>query len=81
MGHPVLLTEQKAADILAIQVKTLQAWRVRGGGPKFVKLGRCVRYLQTDLEQYLAEHTFDHTSANPCHARKADRNSKEIAGS
>jgi hypothetical protein len=81
MGHPILLTEQEAANILALQVKTLQAWRVRGGGPKFVKLGRCVRYLQTDLEQYLAEHTFSHTSANPCHTRSADRNSGERTGS
>ena len=40
---------------------SLQAWRVRWGGPKFVKLGRCVRYTERDLEEFIAQKTLTHT--------------------
>jgi hypothetical protein len=48
-----LLTEQQAAALLQVSVKSLQAWRVRGGGPPFVKLGRCVRYSIAALEAFV----------------------------
>jgi excisionase family DNA binding protein len=59
----ILLTEQQAAQVLTVKEKTLQAWRVRGGGPKFVKLGRCVRYRREDLDKFLDERTMTHTQA------------------
>jgi excisionase family DNA binding protein len=61
--EPILLTEQQAAQVLTVKEKTLQAWRVRGGGPKFVKLGRCVRYRREDLDKFLDERTMTHTQA------------------
>jgi predicted DNA-binding transcriptional regulator AlpA len=61
MMNPILLTERQAAEFLTIRVKTLQAWRVRGRGPKFIKLGGSVRYRREDLEQFLDEHTRVHT--------------------
>jgi predicted DNA-binding transcriptional regulator AlpA len=63
MAHSVLLTEGQAAEWLTVRKKTLQAWRVRGGGPKFVKLGRCVRYVESDLEEFVALRTLNHTSS------------------
>ncbi|KAA6181768.1 helix-turn-helix domain-containing protein [Thiohalocapsa marina] len=39
-----LLTEREAALILSVSARTLQAWRVSGGGPEYVKLGRAVRF-------------------------------------
>jgi excisionase family DNA binding protein len=59
--NPILLTERQAAEFLTVRVKTLQAWRVRGRGPKFIKLGGSVRYRREDLEQFLDEHTRVHT--------------------
>ena len=50
-----LLTEQEAAGLLRMSVKSLQGWRVKGGGPKFLKIGRCVRYAIPDLEAFLQE--------------------------
>lgn len=50
-----LLTEQQAAALLHVSVKSLQGWRSRGGGPPFVKLGRCVRYALSDLEVFVQE--------------------------
>src|SRR5689334_11321449 len=49
-----LMTEQEAAAILRVTVKTLQGWRYRGGGPPFIKIGRCVRYRRRDLEIFVA---------------------------
>lgn len=57
-----LLDEEKAAEILAVKTKTLQAWRFRGNGPSFVKLGRCVRYRLSDLEGFIARQTRRSTS-------------------
>ncbi|MEK4034910.1 helix-turn-helix domain-containing protein [Methylocystis sp. IM3] len=57
-----LLTEKEAAEFLSVTDRVLQAWRVRGGGPAFVKLGRCVRYRVADLEAFIAAGVRRHTS-------------------
>lgn len=44
---------RSAASYLGLQPSTLEAWRVRGGGPRFLKLGRSVRYRQTDLDAFI----------------------------
>jgi len=44
-----LLTRRDAARLLNLKISTLEAWAVRGGGPAFVKLGRAVRYRESDL--------------------------------
>ena len=48
-----LMDEKQAAALLNVSVKTLQARRSRGGGPRFVKLGRSVRYAMADLEAFV----------------------------
>jgi hypothetical protein len=48
-----LLTEQDAAALLHVSVKSIQGWRSRGGGPRFVKVGRCVRYRREDLQAFV----------------------------
>ncbi len=53
MSNITLLTEQEAAQFLSVGSKCLQAWRVRGGGPTFCKVGRLIRYVQSDLESWL----------------------------
>jgi len=58
-----LLREREAARALGgLSVKTLQAWRVRGTGPAFIKVGRLIRYAQESLERYLQERTRTSTS-------------------
>lgn len=51
---PALLNEFEAANILGLSPRTLQALRVKGGGPKFLKLRRSVRYRPADLEAFIA---------------------------
>ena len=43
-----------AATYLGLSGRTLEAKRVTGGGPKFLKLGRAVRYDVDDLDAWLA---------------------------
>lgn len=54
---PRRLTEVEAAARLALSPRTLQRWRVMGGGPPFLKLGASVRYDAEALEQWAAAQT------------------------
>lgn len=48
-----LINEKMAADYLGVAVRTVQAWRQRGGGPRFVKISaRCVKYRLADLDTW-----------------------------
>jgi excisionase family DNA binding protein len=47
------LTEVEAAERLGLKVATLRAWRHQGRGPAYVRLGRAVRYLASDIEEFL----------------------------
>ena len=61
--HPeTLLTTQQAAWLLRVSRKTLERMRVEGRGPKFVKIGRSVRYRQSDLLTYITTNTHHSTS-------------------
>ena len=50
-----LMTERQASAYLAVAVKTLQGWRWRGEGPRFLKLGRAVRYRRAELEAFIED--------------------------
>ena len=56
------LNENQAAGFLGMSVRTLQAWRVRGGGPSYCKIGRAVRYQRRALISFQQEHTVSSTS-------------------
>ena len=47
------LTELEAAARLGLKVATLRAWRHQGRGPAYLRLGRAVRYLAGDIEEFL----------------------------
>ncbi len=38
-----------------ISTRTMQRWRLEGAGPTYVKLGRLVRYRQSDLDAFLEQ--------------------------
>lgn len=56
------LTTTEAAAYLGLQRTTLEAWRCRGGGPRFVKFGRSVRYRASDLGDWIETRTRSNTS-------------------
>lgn len=48
-----MINEQIAAEYIGHSVRALQNWRVRGGGPKFIKVsGRSIRYRRLDLNEW-----------------------------
>ena len=65
------INENQAAEFLGVSVRTLQAWRVRGGGPKFCKISRAVRYQRRALVEFLQQHTV--TSTTEAEAWEAER--------
>ena len=49
-----LATPAEVADYLGVPVNTLTAWRYRGTGPRYCKIGRHVRYRWSDVEAFVA---------------------------
>jgi len=48
-----MIDETKAAGFVGYTIRALQNWRVRGGGPKFIKVsGRSIRYRRRDLIEW-----------------------------
>lgn len=56
-----LLTPEELADELGMTVEALAQWRYRGQGPVFIKEGRFVRYLRTDVDDWLMGRRHDRT--------------------
>jgi excisionase family DNA binding protein len=58
----VLLTQTETAELLRLSERTLERWRVIGGGPAFCKFGKRVLYPRADLEKWIASHLCHSTS-------------------
>jgi len=52
-----LVDTRRAAEMLALPEGTLKGWRSRNIGPKFVKMGRDVRYDVRDLLDFVKKNT------------------------
>jgi excisionase family DNA binding protein len=63
MTGEALLSGTELADFLGVPVRTVDGWRHRGGGPRFVKVGRHVRYRPADVNRWLTANTHDRTEA------------------
>lgn len=51
-----LLTVDETAALLKISVEQLKEWRMRGEGPKILRLGhRTVRYRRSDIRAWMDE--------------------------
>ena len=50
-----LLSTEAAARRFGLSPRTLEKWRLTGGGPPYLKLGRIVRYDLGDMETWLEE--------------------------
>jgi hypothetical protein len=51
-----------AAEYLGVSRQLLELMRVSGGGPRYAKLGRLVRYRRPSLDEWLIERERTHTS-------------------
>lgn len=49
------LTPQEFAERVGVPLNTVFQWNSRGGGPRYLKVGRHVRYRLVDVEAWEAE--------------------------
>lgn len=58
-----LLTPKQASEIIQVTVDSLANSRHTGLGIKipYCKLGKFVRYKESDIQAYIEANTFDHT--------------------
>jgi hypothetical protein len=66
-GYPeTIFPTAGAAEYLGRQPQTLRKWRLNGGGPRYIRMGRGkaarVGYRLSDLEAWLEARTFESTS-------------------
>ena len=60
----MIRTEQEAADLLKISVRTLQRWRREGIGPSYTRLGvRRLGYADDDLQAWTKRNRFTSRAA------------------
>jgi len=52
-----LLDEAKLATKLTVSRSTLQSWRYSGKGPRYIKVGRFIRYRNADVDAFLRAQT------------------------
>ncbi len=58
-----LIDEEAAATFLDLSVRSMQGYRYKGGGPRFVRLSsRCVRYRRIDGREYVEARLCSSTS-------------------
>lgn len=46
------LTDIEVANRLGVSRFTVRSWRLKGVGPRFLKMGRAVRYRPQDVDDY-----------------------------
>ncbi len=52
-----LINDLEAARLLGLSAATLRNWRVQGRGPKWVTLGRAIRYNPKDIQRFIESQT------------------------
>jgi len=50
--HEFTLTELELSQRWKLDPRTLRNWRCQGRGPRFFKIGACVRYPVSEIEAY-----------------------------
>jgi hypothetical protein len=60
MELPQMVTEKLAARQLSVSVAALRRWRAEGRGPRFTRLGRCLRYSVVELTRFVEQNSSPH---------------------
>ena len=61
MQEPELFTTQETAKMLRRSKSTLDKWRMKSGGPVFMKYGNKVLYTKDSLLEFVAAHMCEHS--------------------
>jgi excisionase family DNA binding protein len=54
-----ILNRRQLADYLGVTPQALSQMAHRGSGPKYLRIGRSVRYRRADVEAWLSAHTVE----------------------
>lgn len=73
-----LLSAGRAAELIGNHPKTLEKWRARGIGPKYLRLGGRIRYTAQAIQEYISSCVVDPTAAAT--ARNRDRRRQQRTG-
>ena len=55
----ILLTPRELAQRWKTSLQSLANRRSAGKGPRFIRIGRSIRYRLSDVEEYLAQNTVE----------------------
>jgi len=64
-----IMTVSEVAEYVAMSASTLNKLRLFGGGPRYLKLGRSVRYRASDVDAWISSRVAENTASYS--ARKA----------
>lgn len=48
-----LINKKQVAEILGVSVKTVDLWIAQGKGPKHLRVGRLVKFIPSDVEEFI----------------------------
>lgn len=65
-----LYDTREAARLLGLSDQTLRLWRCTGGGPAFIRVGRSIRYRESDLVEWLDRRRVNPASELCCSGSK-----------
>lgn len=54
-----VIGEKQAARLLSVAVQTLRNWRFLKKPPRYIKIGRSVRYQLSDLQEFMQKHKIE----------------------
>lgn len=57
VSQPEIMNEMQVAEYLNMSAASLRKWRLFREGPKFLKVGRAVRYRRTEVDAWLNSHS------------------------
>lgn len=60
-----IIPTKTASKIVGLSVSTLTKLRLTGGGPRYLRLGRAIRYRRSDLNAWMEASTHASTSEYP----------------
>lgn len=62
-----LLDPGRVARLLGVEVDTLGAWRRKGYGPRWYKIGKKIKYAESDLRTWM------HAQTGPADGQRTTR--------
>ena len=64
MTENQLMPEREAAKLAGFSIAAFIKWRREGRGPRYIRVGRSIRYRLSDLLNWIEEHTVKQTSSS-----------------